>query len=441
MKHIYIITGDFPPSSKVGALRPFRLAKRLSASGWQVNIITKRVRIDFSHNNNLLDELNDRVSIHYLPGIKKPTTAGTDDQPKLFSDLTALGKLMVRIKGTAWERLGQYIKPDLELMHIPAYIFKFLKISKKTDRCIVLTTSPPHSIHITGLILHTLTRIPYITDFRDPWDYYPQTGKYEITNPLERLLEKTIIKHAAAVISTTRMYNENLKKRHSAIDPDKFHCITNSFDIQKTSKTPSKPSEKFIISYTGIFYPEKDPFTFFRALGAWLDNLDETEKKKLEQVLEVRLIGSHSRHVAAIVENLGISKVVRFYARVPHEEAIRLTKMSDMLLICAGIGNKSRPGWLPSKLIEYLGCQIPIMAICREGEMASVIRDTKSGYVITSENHHLIQSILKKEIEKKLTGTESSDFSFQDIKQFQEDVTMKKFSKIINEIAINHIKC
>lgn len=435
MKQIYIVTGDFPPSSKVGALRPFRLAKHLSNSGWQVDIITKHSNSKFSHNQDLLNELNSYVRIHYLPGFKNATNRRAGSTYFPGKELRVLEKFLARGKGAAVDVLSRYVKPDREIVNVPRYVFKFLAIYKKNKKSVVLTTSPPHSIHLVGAFISRFIKIPHVIDFRDPWDGYLERGKNEIVHPVDRFLERLVVKQSTAVVSTTKQYNENLIARHFDIKKTKFQYVTNCYDVQKTGVAAEKAPDKFIISYTGIFYSEKDPFTFFRALRSWFDRLREGERELIENTLEVKLIGAYTRHVANVIERMNLSKVIRFIERVPHEEAVRLTRMSDMALICAGIGEKSRPGWLPSKLIEYLGCNIPILAICREGEIARVIRETNSGYVVTSENHQLIQSILENEIHKKFFRNHDTTFSFQGIEQFQESAVMGKFSKILDKIV------
>lgn len=132
--------------------------------------------------------------------------------------------------------------------------------------------------------------------------------------------------------------------------------------------------------------------------------MDDTRLRLLNGRFRIKLVGSRTKAVVDVIQSLGLSSWVSFVPRVSHGEAIRITKGCDLLLIAAGIGKRTRPGWLTSKLFEYLGCKIPILAVVREGEMARIIRQTNSGYVVTGEDHQAIINVLETEMERKLKG-------------------------------------
>ncbi|MDY6824155.1 MAG: glycosyltransferase [Thermodesulfobacteriota bacterium] len=442
MKTLCILTASFPPSSNVGALRPFRLAKRISHEGWKVIIISKMPDINFAHNTGLLTELASGVEIHYISKKKiilYPEIS--EDVDKFFhqfqkESVSSKNKIIInRLKGTAKEQLLKFVVPDLDIFIVPLMIKKLLPLLKSNGEKVILSTSPTHSLHLAGLICKKISGIPWVADFRDPWDRYPITGSIYLKNPVERQFKKMVIRSADALISTTDTYHKNLIDEHSNLDSNKFYKITNSYDETRINPTAKKAKDKFVISYTGIFYPNKDPFTFFRALKTWFDGMESQDMKKYQEILTVQLIGSKSKAVEQVIKTLDLRSVVKFIDRVPHEEALRLSLSSDMLLICAGLGEQSRPGWIPSKLLEYLGCRIPILAICREGEMAGIIRRTQSGYVITEENHDMVCNILQKEIDNKLAGKTDLNFKFKNIEQFEEKNTMGQFVQIIEQIA------
>jgi glycosyltransferase involved in cell wall biosynthesis len=299
-----------------------------------------------------------------------------------------------------------------------------------------MTTSPSHSVHLAGLVLAKVKKLPWIADFRDPWDYYPKRGYFEITNSVEKALEEKVAQKADALISTSNTYTKILIKRHPELPDEKFYTITNCYEEEKVSVKVKPVSEKFVISYTGIFYPEKDPFTFFRALRTWMDQLKPDKKAWVQDVLKVQLIGSKTSAVKRIISDLNLEKLVVFIERVPHEQAIKMTKGSDLVFISTGLGKKTRPGWLPSKLFEYLGCKVPILAIIPEGEMADIIRQTNSGYVVTSEDHAKIGNILEIEIQRKFSHeTLTETFKFKDVDIYEAKKVTGDMISIIESIA------
>jgi glycosyltransferase involved in cell wall biosynthesis len=214
--------------------------------------------------------------------------------------------------------------------------------------------------------------------------------------------------------------------------------VTNSFDRHKTHRAARKSSEKFIICYTGIFYPAKDPYGFFRGLRNWFDRMDPHAQSRYRDKLEIHLIGSGDRMTRQVIEGLKLEPQVKFFDRMPHEKAIQKTLQADMALICTGTGEKTRPGWLPSKFFEYIGCRIPILALIREGELARMIRATRSGYVLTSEDHLRIAEILQQQIDQKFSdqqlGTVNST-QFLCTHRFEEEYVMDRFLSIIDRVS------
>jgi len=429
-KILFIACLNFPPSNIVGALRPFRLAKKASEKGWTPVIVSFASSTNKNIDTTLLDELTDNTEIYHLGRDKKKYWYSFAKKKYNFLEKTIF-TFISQPKTT-----GK--KPSL--FSIPWVLSMVYLINRRLDKedyknAVILTSSPPNTIHVVGLLLAKNKNIKWIADFRDPWDAYPRTGHYRPVETRSKYLENKIMHHASIVVSTTETASNNLIERYPDLDKHKFQTITNTFDVKKMDYNPQKNEEKFIISHTGIFYPEKDPYTIFRAVKTWLDSADEETVNKYLNKLSIHLIGTSDNKTHKIIEKLGLQNIVKFIDRVPHTEAIQLTKSSDLALISTGIDKKTRPGWLPSKLFEYLGCKIPILAITREGEMAQVIRRCNAGYVITSEDHNIIINILKNEIDIKFYGIKRDTiFTFDNIDQFEENIVFTKYMDILNNI-------
>lgn len=437
MKTIAILTSNFPPTNIVGSFRPFRLVKHIVKFGWKALIFTQPPKLGEELDQDLLKELVGQYEIYYVRQLK---TNRLTENFALAKPITTLER---RAVGFCCDHLQDYIKPDLDIFYVPAFVHKFISIYRKEKIDIVLTTSPVHSIHLAGLLIKNFFNLPWIVDFRDPWDDFLKTGIANINNSFEKFLENKVITKSDIVVSTTKTYTDILKSRHFNINQHKFKTITNSFDREKTfrdiNKNKDKDSKKFVICYTGIFYPLKDPYDFFRELRLWFDNMDLESKNLYQNRLEVHLIGSGDLITRQVIHELNLEANVIFFDRMSHVNAIQKTLQADMALISTGTGEKTRPGWLPSKLFEYLGCRIPILALIREGEMAEIIRKTNSGYVITSNEKAGIRSVIMQMIDRKFNlkkYDQSDDFlTFNNIDQYEERSVMNSFLSIINEAS------
>lgn len=445
-KNILIVTQHFPPANIVGAFRPYRLAKSLILRGYSCDVITTRPRLNYSLDWKLLGLLKNHVKIKYIYrssvfAKKNSSFSIAENNERTAPRLNILTKLIRRIRGTIFELADRFIHPDAHLIHCPAYIAKSIISIRNRRPKVAITTSPPHSIHIVGLIIKRIFNIPWVVDFRDPWDDFPINGNTDVTRSIDRYLKRLIITQADVVISSTPTYTNNILDLDYIKVRDKFHTVTNCYEKKLVDQTAKKSKDYFVISYLGIFYPEKDPFTFFRAIRTWLDNVTAQKRSWILNHLRVQLIGSKNAPTKQVIDSLSLNEIVKFVDRVPHEEAVRILKGSDMALIATGLKKQTRPGWLPSKLFEYLGCRIPILAIVPDGEVADVIKETNSGYAITSENHRAIVKIISNELESKfgIDSKTKSNFTFSNIDRFSEENVMEQMARIIQSAAENSV--
>ncbi len=419
VKKLVIITGDFPPTNIVGALRPFRLAKKMLHEGWHVDIITRPPRLGQELDRDLVNELSSNCTVHYIK-------SSLQHNNSYF--------FYKRLKTYFLEVLRKVTIPDVDIFDLPYYWTVFRKVNNRQPPHVVLSTSPSHSIHVAALLINSRYKIPWIVDLRDPWDDFVITGKSTIKNPIERYLEQKVISLADSIVSTTENYTNILANRHPYVPRDKFHTITNSFDQTKIVRNPKKSNDKFIICYTGIFYPSKNPYIFFTVLKQWFESLTEEEVEFYRKRIEIHLIGSGCQSTRKVIGELELQNNVIIFERMPHDKAIEMTCRADMALISTGQGEKTRKGWLPSKLFEYLGCRISILAIIREGEMADIIRKTNSGYVVTENVNVNVKTIISKEVARKfkLPSDEQEEFTFNGVECFEESQVMQQFYELID---------
>ena len=446
MKKLLLISQYFPPTNIVGALRPYRMVKHLCRNGWHVSVVANKPKATTSRDFNLFEELPDQADIYFLPNMVRFKRKDINCLSRWISKSNDNGgkydicrNLIVRrIIGTSQEFATKIIFPDIDILKVPFLKLKLGKIISGIEPDVILTTSPPHSIHLAGLMLKKENRRKWVVDFRDPWDYYPQKGHYDLINPVERYWEKQVIKNADVVISSSNTYTSILVERHKDQNPDTFVTITNTYNSENMPLDTERNPEHFVISYVGIFYPEKDPFTFFRALHSWFNALKAQGNDFYSKKIKIQLIGSGSSKIRKIIQDLKLDDTVIFIDRVPHIEAVRLSANSDMLLMATGIGGKTRPGWTPSKLYEYLGCRVPILAVTKEGELAEIIRKTKSGFVVTEEDHDKIIDILKQEVNAKFGSKEKTfeALSFKGIRDYEESHVMSNFVEIVEGLTV-----
>jgi glycosyltransferase involved in cell wall biosynthesis len=134
--------------------------------------------------------------------------------------------------------------------------------------------------------------------------------------------------------------------------------------------------------YLGTLYHRRDPRPFLAALAAVATRLALGPDR-----LRVDLVGDCRAYRGAsleeLVRTLDLEGVVHFRDWVAHDEAERLMRSADLLLLLA----QDQPTQVPQKLYEYLGTRASILAFAdAEGETADLLRRAGGHFVVTAND-------------------------------------------------------
>lgn len=378
MNHLLIISYPFPPNASAGAVRSERFARYLAKSGWKIDVITIQPRLDLFEDKNRLNNLGENVTVHFT----------TTFDPWLWLRDKRPENLMVRAIRSVLMRLFSF--PDHMLLWMPFALKKALSIHKKNRFDAIYTTSPPHSTHLIGLLLSKLTGKPWVADFRDPWTLNAYRGKGKIENILlwiERKLEKTIYVNSSAIFVNTKANKENMLKAFPFIEKDKVIHLPNGWEeFAENNIDGEKKNEQLIIVHAGTFYPKFKPYALFYALSAWHNgDHPKTIPPLNKSNIQIILLGTKDDTTKKLIVELGLEKFVVIKPWVAQAEAQRYMRQADLLLASLGTGQESAT-YVPSKLFEYIAAGKPIIGFFPEGEAASLIRETGTGIIFTSDD-------------------------------------------------------
>ncbi|MGZ8549226.1 MAG: glycosyltransferase family 4 protein [Chitinophagaceae bacterium] len=440
MKKVLLITYPFPPLGVAGSLRPFRFAKYLIQYDWLPIVITIKEREDLYKDRSLLSELPSEVMIH--------RTSTFDPYLLYYSNRANINtnihseEVSINIKTIKYKYFRKHlstikniiltilITPDHQVFWFPFAIKKAVSVIVKDKINIIITTSPPNSGHLIGLALKKIFRIPWIADFRDPWVDNFKIRKMSSTQKwIESKMEKWIMENADRVIANTDTSRQRLIERYNYIDSSRFETIYNGFEEMNLNITGK--FNKFTIAHTGLLYPSINPYFFIEPMKTWLNTFGENAK----EFVQVLFVGIDDDVTKKIITMNGLSEIVKFVDRVSHKEALEIATNSDVLLISLGF-EESNKGWIPMKLYDYLSCKKPIIAFLPDGEAANIIRNTKSGFVITKEDLDMSVNVFKNLYENRNTKGWSENIIFSDnqIRQFEIKYLTAKLAKIMEDL-------
>lgn len=266
---------------------------------------------------------------------------------------------------------GNYFIPDARKAWVNPSITYLRDYIQKHQIKTIITTGPPHSLHLIGLGLKEQMSIKWIADFRDPWTTIGYHKKLKLTKSSVRkhlLLEKNVLKNADCIIVTS----ENTKKEFEAKTSQDIVVITNGYDDHYLPKT--RKDANFTLSHIGSLLSERSPKNLWLVLQELItDNVD------FEAHFQLKLIGVVSNDVLKDINAHGLEEHVNIVGYLKHNEALMQQRNSQLLLLVE-IDSDDTKAIIPGKLFEYMVSETPILAIGpKESDVERIIQSTNTG--------------------------------------------------------------
>lgn len=379
MKKFLLITYYWPPSGGAGVMRWAKMTKYISQFGWQPIVYTPSENEVAVYDESLLKEIPSEIEIIKTP-IWEPydlykSFLGRKKKDKLYSGFINENKKETLPQKISVFIRGNFFIPDARMFWIRPSI-KFLeKYLKDHPVDAIISTGPPHSMHMIADAIHTSTGIPWIADFRDPWtniDFYKDLRLTKWGDKRHHKLENRILKNATKVVAVTWRMGEEFKALSGRND---IEVILNGFDDADYTRH-NNPDEEFSIVHVGSMNKDRNPGVLWKAIQEAI-----LSSAQLKEKLKIKLIGPADFSVRASIEKFGLSDYTSFIEFIPHAEAVKIQQQSQILLLLINDAPSSL-SIIPGKLYEYLGSGRPVLSIGpAESDSAKVIEMAKGGVV------------------------------------------------------------
>ena len=378
MKKVLIITYYWPPSGGGGVQRWLKFAKYLREFGWEPIIYTPENPEMPAVDESLLQEIPEGIEVIKHPiwepftlykrftGQKKDKRINTgflseNEKPKFAEDLAV------------WIR-GNFFIPDARKFWIRPSIKFLRKYLKNNPVDAIVSTGPPHSMHIIAMGLKKSLNIPWVADFRDPWtniDFYPKLKLSKWADNKHKRLEKKVLKSANEVVTVSW----NWAKDFQSIVQREVKVITNGFDQDNFKDTAGiKLDKQFTLVHIGAMNADRNPESLWKALGELVESVPGFGDE-----LEIKLIGSNDISVQRSLESNGLISNVKFVKYLSHKDVVKVIRSAQVLLLPLN-NTPNVLGIIPGKLYEYLAAKRPIVCIGpANGDSAKIIAETGSG--------------------------------------------------------------
>ena len=417
---VLIITYYWPPAGGSGVQRWLKFVKYLQEFGIEPVVYTVENANYLKQDTSLLNEVPRGIEILKQP-IWEPTALlfwkKSKQQTKGISNVSKGGFLsFIR---------GNFFIPDPKVFWVKPSVSYLQKYLDANDIDVIISTGPPHSVHLIAERLHQKNDVKWLADFRDPWSdlYYNKDFKQlEFAKNKNRKLEESVLKNADCIVTVS-----NSLKQEFAKTAKKVEVITNGYDDEFVAAENAILDTKFSISYIGLLPKQSNPKLLFKVLKVLCE-----ENLNFKKDLQLNFIGDIYEEVKVAIEENKLLQNTNFVGYVSHQKAIEYQNTSQVLLLL--IPNvKNNEGILTGKLFEYLKAKRPILAIGPEkGDLAAILQETNSGVIVNFDAEEKLKLeivvLYQKYKEDKLT------VNFNNIEKYHRKELTKKIAFILKSL-------
>jgi glycosyltransferase involved in cell wall biosynthesis len=340
-RKLLILTYHFPPSAAAGAFRTLGFVRHLPRFGWQA-VVVAPPRLPYHPTDEaLLGQVPPETAVYRIPYPDRPI----------------------------WKPIRRFFPFGIWLPFAALRCYRAIGAHRPDA---VLTSGPPHAIHLLGRHLRRWMGLPWVADFRDPWVAGDRSAMHPNPHPWERRGELSVMRQADAIVVNTPGACDLMCRAYPQYAA-KVTAITNGFDPESFEANPIPPlsGPTIEIVHTGVIYASRSPVPFLEAvrqLGA---------TSLAGRGLRVRLIGTFvDQSTKDEIEDQvrkGLNASVSLEDRVPYPQAIRAMVQADVLLL---LDTPGRRAGVPAKLYEYIGAGRPILALAEpDSDVAWVLRE------------------------------------------------------------------
>ena len=281
---------------------------------------------------------------------------------------------------------GNLFIPDARVYWVKPSVSFLEKYISENNIDTIITSGPPHSLHLIGLELKQKLGVKWFADFRDPWTTIGYHKALRLSNYAankHKKLERRVLNTADTIIVTSN----TTKKEFEAITKKPIAVITNGYDTENIAKQAL--DTKFTLAHIGSFLSERNPQLLWESLVELVQEIPDFKTH-----LEIKLIGAVSQEVLETINEFGLDSYLNNLGYVSHSEAIAHQRKSQVLLLIE-INSEDTKSIIPGKLFEYMVSGRPIIAIGPQGsDFSEIISTTNTGVFFDYSDKMKLKSVL-----------------------------------------------
>ena len=449
MKKVLVISYYWPPSGGSGVQRWVKMCKYLPSLGWLPVVYTPENPALTSTDTSLEADVPSEVEVLRRPILEPGQFARKSTNAQVTPINSQKKTLKQRI--AMWIR-GNCFIPDPRVLWVRPSVSFLKEYLKGHPVDAIVSTGPPHSMHLIAKKVAAATGIPWVADFRDPWTkmfYFKHLSLTALSERRHAALEKSVLDSATRVVAVSPL----VRKDFQGMTQTPVELITNGFDADDfpvsagadaTGRTGVKPDTaqsssiaepgRFTLLHAGLFASDGNPESLWEALGLMVK-----ENKDFADNFRLVLCGKTDKEILDSIDGNGLSDNAENLGYLEHTKVVKQMQAASILLLPL----RKEPEYkatLPGKLFEYLAARRPILGIGqKDGAMASILSEAKAGETFDWEEQQQMRLFLEEQYKRFKAGETTNCIG--DIEKYSRRAVAASYARLLDSICSkNHLK-
>lgn len=428
MKRVLIIVYYWPPTGGSGVQRWVKFAKHLRSFGWEPVIFTPENPFVNERDESLLKDIPADIEVIKHPVLEVSKYFGAAPTAPV-SGVQAKPSFLANIKKTIGNYVrGNFFIPDPRILWVRPSVNFLLKYLKQKPVDAIVSSGPPHSLHLIAKQLKQKTGTPWVADFRDPWLEILNFHGFS-TSPAVLQKHSNLFKSVIDTANATVTAHASVQRNFQLQTKQPVHLITNGYDIAdiESAKPAEVDTTKFNLVFVGIFYGILNSTAFWQAVKELLD-----ENENFRKQFRLTFVGKAQQEVMDDLQKYGLLPYCEFTGYVNHNIAVGYEKAADVLLLFT----PSKPEFryvIPGKLFEYLAVQKPVVCIAEpDNDSAQIIQSANAGPIVSPTDKAAIKSAISNLYQQYQSGNLS--LSSSGYEKYERKALTEVLAGILNQV-------
>ena len=400
---LYFIACCFPPFGRGNAITNSCVANSL-AHRFRVEVVCMERPeggvISYQEDESLFKRLNPNLRIHRVQA------DGWFGLNTLFYAIGILPCYFLNWAWRVWRNRDQIFKND----------------------GVVFAVYPVFSDLLLGFAISRFYKMPLLIDFRDDFLGVISGGWRRIFRPYYAYIERMLVKSAQKISVTTESLQHDIVKRYG-LSTDQVEVVYNIVpSVPRQNNVDESLSKKMNVIYAGAMSSVQKPEVLLKAY-AQLRKTDAQWSKRLT----VDFFGPESPYFKMAIRKW-LGQGCSYGGFLPQEEIARRVLQADIGFF--SLSDDTYAYATPTKLFDYIGAGIPIVAALPHGASRQIIEEYQIGLVVNPDDIVNLANCLKTMVEDEGVRKTCSANMQPLRKKFSTDRQIEKWSGMLSAMYV-----